>query len=68
MVVGCVLVAWFLLRGYRQGADAERGSGDAERPGKGAEPDAAPDAEPDAAPREGRAGEGDENDRADHNS
>jgi hypothetical protein len=24
MVVGCVLVAWFLLRGYRQGADAER--------------------------------------------
>ncbi|GAA3141432.1 hypothetical protein ACFQ0X_29055 [Streptomyces rectiviolaceus] len=33
MVVGCVLVAWFLLRGYRQGADAdaERGSGDAER-------------------------------------
>ncbi|WP_409236275.1 hypothetical protein [Streptomyces sp. PA5.6] len=21
MVVGCVLVGWFLLRGYRQGAD-----------------------------------------------
>ncbi|MFD4480684.1 hypothetical protein ACFWPU_31845 [Streptomyces sp. NPDC058471] len=72
MVVGCVLVAWFLLRGYRQGADAERGSGDAESTGKAAEPDAAPDAapnaEPDAVPREGRAGEGDENDRADRNS
>lgn len=22
MVVGCVLVGWFLLRGYRQGSDA----------------------------------------------
>ncbi|MER5254076.1 MULTISPECIES: hypothetical protein [unclassified Streptomyces] len=31
MVVGCVLVAWFLLRGYRQGADAQRPSGDARR-------------------------------------
>ncbi|MEU6824934.1 hypothetical protein ABZ921_30260 [Streptomyces atriruber] len=24
MVVGCVLVGWFLLRGYRQGSDAEQ--------------------------------------------
>ncbi|MGW6060002.1 hypothetical protein [Streptomyces sp. NPDC055189] len=37
MVVGCVLVAWFLLRGYRQGADADRSADGAEtgesRPG-----------------------------------
>ncbi|MEV8315563.1 hypothetical protein AB0Q95_15465 [Streptomyces sp. NPDC059900] len=31
MVVGCVLVAWFLLRGYRQGADAGRSADGAER-------------------------------------
>jgi hypothetical protein len=44
MVVGCVLVGWFLLRGYRQGADAEHGeeaSGkDGER-GEGAKSDRA---------------------------
>ncbi|MEU5687183.1 hypothetical protein [Streptomyces venezuelae] len=29
MVVGCVLVGWFLLRGYRQGADkASEGAGE----------------------------------------
>ncbi|MEV2249619.1 hypothetical protein AB0I94_03515 [Streptomyces sp. NPDC050147] len=43
MVVGCVLVAWFLLRGYRQGADAERPGGPAkggeDRPGGGDEDD-----------------------------
>ncbi|MGW0902419.1 hypothetical protein [Streptomyces sp. NPDC002853] len=48
MVVGCVLVAWFLLRGYRQGADAER-------------------RDTDAGANAGRPGEGDEDDRADHN-
>ncbi|MFE6164953.1 hypothetical protein ACFQ7F_39265 [Streptomyces sp. NPDC056486] len=37
MVVGCVLGAWFLLRGYRQGADAGRGGEG--RPGGGEEDD-----------------------------
>ncbi|MFC8125317.1 hypothetical protein [Streptomyces sp. NPDC057302] len=41
MVVGCVLVAWFLLRGYRQGADAERENAAAERPGGGEQDDRA---------------------------
>lgn len=41
MVVGCVLVAWFLLRGYRQGADAERHDADAGRSGRGDEDDRA---------------------------
>ncbi|MEV0115933.1 hypothetical protein AB0H77_22255 [Streptomyces sp. NPDC050844] len=27
MVVGCVLVGWFLLRGYRQGQDENQGQG-----------------------------------------
>jgi hypothetical protein len=26
MVVGCVLAGWFLLRGYRRGADEDRNS------------------------------------------
>ncbi|MWA11084.1 hypothetical protein [Streptomyces sp. BA2] len=52
MVVGCVLAAWFLLRGYRQGADADPGT----RPGDTAEGG------------ESRPGGGDETDRADHNS
>ncbi|WP_367049491.1 hypothetical protein [Streptomyces sp. Je 1-332] len=52
MVVGCVLVAWFLLRGYRQGADAERRAAERgeDRPGGG----------------EDRPGGADEGDRADH--
>ncbi|MGW7083688.1 hypothetical protein ACWGH2_09335 [Streptomyces sp. NPDC054871] len=45
MVVGCVLVAWFLLRGYRQGAGADRPGDSAEggesRPGGGEEDDRA---------------------------
>ncbi|WP_037897180.1 hypothetical protein [Streptomyces sp. NRRL S-920] len=32
MVVGCVLVGWFLLRGYRRGED-EGGSGGEDRQG-----------------------------------
>ncbi|MFG2646963.1 hypothetical protein [Streptomyces sp. NPDC048436] len=53
MVVGCVLVAWFLLRGYRQGADAEEtpgergeetpGGGGEETPGEGGKSDGADD-------------------------
>lgn len=38
MVVGCVLMAWFLLRGYKQGADAEGGD---DRPDKGDKSDRA---------------------------
>ncbi|MGW5862194.1 hypothetical protein ACWFRJ_08480 [Streptomyces sp. NPDC055239] len=43
MVVGCVLVAWFLLRGYRQGADAGRGAAESgeNRPGGADEDDRA---------------------------
>ncbi|MGA4848821.1 hypothetical protein ACOBQB_22155 [Streptomyces sp. G5(2025)] len=34
MVVGCVLVAWFLLRGYRRGGDEDqRGGGENHRGG-----------------------------------
>ncbi|MGW5738832.1 MULTISPECIES: hypothetical protein [Streptomyces] len=70
MVVGCVLVAWFLLRGYRQGAQtAERPAGDADRPGKDAE-NLAKDAEhpaKDAGTGEGRPGGSDADDRADQN-
>lgn len=57
MVVGCVLVAWFLLRGYRQGADTERRDSGT---GTGTGTDSGTDA--------GRPGAGDEDDRADHNS
>lgn len=39
MVVGCVLVAWFLLRGYRQGNEAEGRTGEAEARSGGAEDD-----------------------------
>ncbi|MGW7274891.1 hypothetical protein ACWGH5_30755 [Streptomyces sp. NPDC054864] len=54
MVVGCVLVAWFLLRGYRQGAETERRAAERgeDRPGGG----------------EDRPGGGGEDDRAGHNS
>ncbi|MEU5953790.1 hypothetical protein [Streptomyces sp. NPDC047525] len=55
MVVGCVLMAWFLLRGYKQGADAEPGGRDAERGGG------------DAERGEDRPGGGDKGDRADQN-
>lgn len=45
MVVGCVLMAWFLLRGYKQGADADRPGDTAEggesRPGGGEQDDRA---------------------------
>ncbi|MEU4996319.1 hypothetical protein [Streptomyces sp. NPDC021622] len=36
MVVGCVLVGWFLLRGYRQGQDEGKGQdeGRGEAPGQ----------------------------------
>lgn len=34
-IVGCVLVAWLLLRGYRQGADEER-EGGTDKPSEGA--------------------------------
>ncbi|MFG2497001.1 hypothetical protein ACGFSB_02115 [Streptomyces sp. NPDC048441] len=43
MVVGCVLVGWLLLRGYRQGADA------------GTAPDAGEGAKPGASSAEGSA-------------
>ncbi|UFQ20512.1 MULTISPECIES: hypothetical protein [Streptomyces] len=34
MVVGCVLVGWFLLRGYRRGGEEDqRGGGDGHRSG-----------------------------------
>ncbi|WP_409062973.1 hypothetical protein [Streptomyces sp. SYP-A7185] len=63
MVVGCVLVAWFLLRGYRQGAQtAERPAEDADRPAKDAERPAK-----DAGTGEGRPGGSDADDRADQN-
>ncbi|MEU6675989.1 hypothetical protein [Streptomyces sp. NPDC046925] len=43
MVVGCVLVAWFLLRGYRQGADAGHKASESgeNRPGKSGDDDRA---------------------------
>ncbi|GGV33095.1 hypothetical protein GCM10010277_17990 [Streptomyces longisporoflavus] len=56
MVVGCVLVAWFLLRGYRQGADTGRSADTAE---------AGEDRPAEAG--ENRPGGSGGDDRADHN-
>ncbi|WP_055568630.1 hypothetical protein [Streptomyces atriruber] len=47
MVVGCVLVGWFLLRGYRQGSDA--GQSTDQRADEGAGRSAAESAERSAA-------------------
>lgn len=76
MVVGCVLMAWFLLRGYKQGADAERSGGEAERSGgdagdlSGDAGHPSGDAEHpsgDGERGEDRPGAGDQGDRADRN-
>ncbi|MEW2389883.1 hypothetical protein AB0933_16190 [Streptomyces venezuelae] len=52
MVVGCVLVGWFLLRGYRQGADkaSERAG---ENASEGADKSASEDADKGADHRNG---------------
>ncbi|QEV18080.1 hypothetical protein [Streptomyces alboniger] len=53
MVVGCVLVGWFLLRGYRRGEDEGEGEGRQGGDGPGAGGD-----EPGSHGREGRPGGG----------
>ncbi|MGH4028251.1 hypothetical protein ACQB60_04855 [Actinomycetota bacterium Odt1-20B] len=51
MVVGCVLVGWFLLRGYRDGGAQESAKEGAREPAnRGAQEPAGSAEQPDAAP------------------